>query len=268
MQLQDRRFLTTLLLTLLTAALFSGCASVNRQVNSTPDESTQTENQSEETRAPGGDVPFRLQSMVRILEAVPDHTGLLVSTAAGFVRFSHTTILGTSGRGRPLAPDASVASRSRAKHFFLRARSYGMRALEINHPGFAKWVSEDLPNALTQTTIEDQQALYWTGVALGSALSVDDDACLLAEAPIAEGFLRRALHLAGTLEEEGGQLGAAEMNEADLLSGESRITRRVRKQSPELADFVLHAMLKSPLNAEGLSQVAPAVILETARKMK
>jgi predicted anti-sigma-YlaC factor YlaD len=91
---------------------------------------------------------------------------------------------------------AAYAQRERARRLYLRARNYGLRGLETAHPDLGKALKADPTRAVAGATVEDVALLYWTGIAWTAAISLSkDDAFLVAELPVAESLVRRALEL-------------------------------------------------------------------------
>jgi predicted anti-sigma-YlaC factor YlaD len=141
-------------------------------------------------------LPFALKTMEALLQSTPDNKALLTATAAGFVQYSHAFVLLPADAVEKENLQAARQGRERAKRLFLRARDYGLRALEISHPGISGAMAENPPRALDKTRNKDLAALYWTGVAWGSAISVaKDDMALVAQLPIVSALLQRALVL-------------------------------------------------------------------------
>ncbi|MFQ5652343.1 MAG: TRAP transporter TatT component family protein [bacterium] len=136
------------------------------------------------------DLPFELRAMAAVLKAVPDNQDLLISAASRFVQFGMADML--------LAPTnpESAGRKTHAKQAFLRASEYGLRVLELSHPGFGQALDEDPQQALLQTTHDDVAALYWTGAALSAAISADkSDQALTGVSPVAQALLARARKL-------------------------------------------------------------------------
>src|SRR5262249_47516246 len=91
--------------------------------------------------------------------------------------------------------------RARASKLFLRGRDYGMRGLELDHPGFRDALMRDRAAALAGTTRDDVPLLYWSGAAWAGALAADPGNLeLLAELPVAAGLMTRVLELDDTFE--------------------------------------------------------------------
>jgi predicted anti-sigma-YlaC factor YlaD len=86
--------------------------------------------------------------------------------------------------------------RLRARKLYLRARDYGIRGLEVKHPGFGAALRRD-PNSSVQVARKnDVPLLYWTAASWGAAISISkDDPNLVADQPIIEALIDRSLQL-------------------------------------------------------------------------
>jgi predicted anti-sigma-YlaC factor YlaD len=141
-------------------------------------------------------LPFALKTMETLLQSTPKNKKLLIGTAAGFVQYSHAFVLLPADAIEKEDLNKARQGRDRAKRLFLRARNYGLRALEIRHPGISKEIITDPSAAVRRADKKDVAALYWTGVAWGSAISVaKDDMALVAELPVVSAVMERALDL-------------------------------------------------------------------------
>jgi predicted anti-sigma-YlaC factor YlaD len=141
-------------------------------------------------------LPFALKTMEALLQSTPSNKKLLIGTAAGFVQYSHAFVLLPADVIEKEDLEKARQGRQRAKRLFIRARDYGLKALEISHPGFADSLGENPSAAVLKTDKQDVAALYWAGVAWGSAISVaKNDMTLVAEVPIVSALLTRALEL-------------------------------------------------------------------------
>lgn len=67
------------------------------------------------------------------------------------------------------------ALRKRAGRHYMRALEQGLARLERRHPGFTAQLSRNPGEAVAVTTLVDVPLLYWTGAALGTAISVFKD---------------------------------------------------------------------------------------------
>jgi hypothetical protein len=90
-------------------------------------------------------LPFSLKLMESALVQTPEHRKLLSATCAAFTEYSFAFV---QQQGDALALDdsnAAWASWNRARKLYLRARDYGLRGLEVAHPGFRQALGVDRP---------------------------------------------------------------------------------------------------------------------------
>ncbi len=144
----------------------------------------------------GEALPFALKSMEAILQETPRHGKLLIATCAGFVQYGHAYVLQPAQFLENGDLQAARKLRERAKHLFLRARQYGIRALDLDHPGFSKAIFEDPLATVENMGKKDVAALFWTGVAWGSAISAGkSDMSLVGDLPAVTAIMEKALKL-------------------------------------------------------------------------
>jgi predicted anti-sigma-YlaC factor YlaD len=144
----------------------------------------------------GEALPFSLKLMESILREAPEHRGLLVATASGFVQYSHGWVLRPAERLEASDLPKAREGRARANRLFLRALGYGRRALEVGRPGFASELFREPERAVTRLEREDVPAMYWTAAALGSAIgTAKDDMAMVADLPVVAALAGRALQL-------------------------------------------------------------------------
>lgn len=140
--------------------------------------------------------PFGLKTTEGLLEAVPDHRGLLLSAARGFTQYAYVYIEQPANEIEEIDVRLAYAERTRARLMYLRARDYGLRGLETTHVGIAETLGGSPHEALSKTTAEDVSLLYWTAAAWASAISLSkDDPELFADLPIVEALIKRAYEL-------------------------------------------------------------------------
>lgn len=138
--------------------------------------------------------PFALKLSESLLEATPRHVGLLLSLARGFTQYAAVFVWQDAVE----SPDPAVreAGKARARGLYLRAREYGLRGLEAEHPGFRRRLAVDPKGAAQDAGREDVPLLYWTGAAWTLAVVASaGDPELIADLPRCEALLRRALAL-------------------------------------------------------------------------
>ncbi len=141
-------------------------------------------------------VPFGLKTMEIMLHDMPRHRGLLLALAAGFTEYAYAFVQDDADEIEPQDLAKATAQRVRAKKFYLRARDYGLRGLEVEHSNFGKALRDDAKKVVKTTRREDVALLYWTGAAWSAAVSLDKtDSKLMAELPAAAALVERALEL-------------------------------------------------------------------------
>ena len=140
--------------------------------------------------------PFSLKLMESLLAENPGHRKLLLAASQGFTQYAYAFVKQDADEIEDENIDKAVAIRAEAKKLLLRARDYGLRAIEVDHRGFGDLLRKDAPKAVGAVGKKDIAKLYWTGAAWGAAISVaKDDAALIADLPIVEAVMGRVLAL-------------------------------------------------------------------------
>lgn len=186
----------------------------------------------------GAAAPFSLKLMESVLAENPRHRGLLLATAQGFVQYAYAFVESRADELEDASLQAAYAQRERARRLYLRARDYGLRGLEVAHPGIAQALRTAPAGALAKTSAADVGLLYWTGLAWAAAISQSkDDPFLIADLPAVEALVRRALAL-----DESYEHGAIhvflinfEMSRAGLAAGAEAAARRHFARAIELS---------------------------------
>jgi predicted anti-sigma-YlaC factor YlaD len=144
----------------------------------------------------GEALPFALKLMESLLAESPRHQGLLLATASGFTEYSYAFVGIRAERAFTENVEESNALRARSRRLYLRARSYGMRALEVRYPGIGAALEDDAASALKRVRKRDVPLLYWMAAAHGLAISASkNDPEMIAQLPIVEALLARAAQL-------------------------------------------------------------------------
>lgn len=144
----------------------------------------------------GGALPFGLKLIESLLAESPRHKGLLLAACRGFTLYAYAYVHQEADRAAPEDLDRANLLRARARRLYLRARGYGLRALELSYPGLSQRLETEPKAALARVRRQDLGLLYWNAAALGLAISVArSDAALLARLPEVEALLERALEL-------------------------------------------------------------------------
>jgi len=140
--------------------------------------------------------PFSLKLVDGLLVENPRHQGLLCAAASGFTEYAFAFVQQDADELEARDLGAAEALRTRAWRLYLRGRDYGLRGLEVSHPGFTNALMANPRTAVRAATKADVPLLYWTASAWGAAISLlKDHAELVAQIPVMEALMDRALEL-------------------------------------------------------------------------
>lgn len=187
-----------ILLTLIISSTFAACSIRQLAVNSIADavgSESDLFSSDEDPEFIKDAVPFGLKLYEALLKENPKHRKLLLSAAAGFTQYAYAFVQFESELLRDSDPDRSGELKVRAKKMFLRARGYGVRLLELDHPGFFDRLSEDPAQAVSTLKVADIPAVYWVGASWASAIAVSKDLDLIPGLHIVDKLMNRALEL-------------------------------------------------------------------------
>lgn len=147
-------------------------------------------------------LPFSLKLMESLLAETPRHAGLLRAASSGFTQYAYAFVQFEAERVEDTDLDRARELQARAKALYLRARDYGLRALEVAHAGFTRALEADPHAAVRRLThAADVPAMYWVAAASAAAIAVDKtDAALIADLPRIAALLDRALELDETFD--------------------------------------------------------------------
>lgn len=139
-------------------------------------------------------IPFSLKMMESLLAEAPTHEGLLYATSSYFTQYGYAFILQEADELEEKDLAKANAQRDRASRMFRRAWGYGMRGLEVEHPGFEKELRANPKKALKKLDKSDVPLLYWTAVAGGLRIRPDNPDSV-GDQPMVEAMIDRALEL-------------------------------------------------------------------------
>ena len=199
-QLWLQRFvLSKVVLVLLASWLGSGCSItryVQKKAADAVAQSGTTFSSDDDPELVKAAAPFSLKLMETLLAENPKHTGLLTATASGFTQYSYAFVQQEADEVEPEDFAAAEKLRARARKLYLRAQRYGLRGLEVAHPGFGSNVLFNPKSAVKAATKADVPLLYWTAAAWASAISLSkDNPELIGQIPSMEALIFRALEL-------------------------------------------------------------------------
>src|SRR5438309_1435059 len=138
-------------------------------------------------------VPFSLKLIESLIAESPRNEPLLLAAAKGFTQYSYAFVQQDADRAQS-APE-SAALRAEAAKLYLRGRDYGLKGLELKHPGFAAALKANPRDAAAKATLNDVPFLYWTGLSWAGALAASHDMFMLPQIPQFEALMERVLQL-------------------------------------------------------------------------
>lgn len=141
-------------------------------------------------------VPFGLKLNEVLLKEVPNHYGLLLSTASGFTQYAYAFCQLEADFTEDSDPSGAEHLREQARKLYLRARDYAVRAIEVEHPDFFNGLRADYTDTLAKMTKNDVPSLYWIGASWAAAISISkSDLELLSDLYLVTAVMNRALEL-------------------------------------------------------------------------
>jgi len=193
------RALATLLVVVALAASLAGC-SINRfaangigNALAGGQDVFATDNDPELVREA---LPFGLKTIESLLATVPKNRNLLLAACRGFTQYGVAFVQSDADYIESADYDHAKDLRERALRLYLRARDYGVRGLDLAHPGIGRALSINPDSAAARLTKKDLDMLYWVAAAWGSAIGVGKDHPeLLADIAVVRSLMNRGLAL-------------------------------------------------------------------------
>ena len=150
--------------------------------------------------------PFGLKTMESLLDAEPEHRGLLMAATRGFVQYAFAFVQSEADYVEATDFRRAAELRRRAKRLYHRAIQYGVRGLDGEYEGFLTRLRTDAPATLAEVADEhedeDVPLLYWTSLAWAASVALDkDDAALAADLDLVEAMM----HLGFRMEPDFGE---------------------------------------------------------------
>ena len=141
-------------------------------------------------------LPFLLKTIESIIEADPERQDVLLFANTGFVLYANAFLQADAAIAEWDDYDLALALNERARRMYLRARDYGLRNVEVAHPGIAARLQSEPEAAVAVFEPEEVESLYYLGGAWMLAISLGlDRPALVADMPAARALLDRALAL-------------------------------------------------------------------------
>lgn len=140
--------------------------------------------------------PYNLKLLENLLVEVPDHGGLLKALVQQFAQYAFAFVQLPADELEEADFRAARAGRERARRLYARARGYGLRGLEVSHPGFSRELAQNPGGAASRCGASEVPLLYWTAAAWGAEIALSKDRpSSVAELPQVEALASRALAL-------------------------------------------------------------------------
>lgn len=145
-------------------------------------------------------LPTMLKVMEQLADGLPTHEGIRIGLARGFTSYAVGFVQEDADRLNEHDVQRARELYARSRRLTLRAYHYGLDGLEHAVPGMKRALvegsREERAQALQRANKATVPLLYWTGAALGSAVSVSkDDMHLVGQLPVVADLMRRALAL-------------------------------------------------------------------------
>ncbi len=141
-------------------------------------------------------IPFGLKTMEGVLDAQPEHRGLLLALCSGFTSYAYAFVEQHAFALELEDLDEARRIERRAMNLYFRARDYGLRSFRLDHPRFVERLRTAPEGLMTELDGQDVPLLYWTAAAWGlgiAASGMEPEA--VADLPAVEVMVRRALEL-------------------------------------------------------------------------
>ncbi len=139
-------------------------------------------------------IPFSLKMMESLLAETPKHRGLLLASTSYFTQYGYAFIAQEADELDDKDLVAANEMRDRASKMFRRAWNYGMRGLEVDHPGFEKQLRDNPKQAVKQLAKKDVPLAYWTAASGGLRIRADKPETV-GDQLMVEALIDRALEL-------------------------------------------------------------------------
>ena len=141
-------------------------------------------------------LPFALKTYEALLAAQPKDRDLCLTTADAFVEFASAFVHEEAQRLEEVDFERAKHLRKRAAKLYLRGRNYALAGLSADYPAFEEDLRKDPYPALNALSGKDVPLLFWAAAGWAGAVSTDvNNMSLVAELPIVEAMMRRALEL-------------------------------------------------------------------------
>lgn len=185
----------------LCAVLAAGCSPKKYVVKSAADALSGTSDSTvwsgdDDPELVGDALPMVLKTMESLLDAQPDHVGLHLSLASGFMQYGYGFVQPAADQAEERSLAEAQQGWDRARKLYRRAHGYAENGLELLHPGFKAAWKANPEKALAPMTKADVPFLYWLGASQAALVVLSkDQPDVIAELPSVGLIMNRALAL-------------------------------------------------------------------------
>lgn len=176
-------------------------------------------------------LPANIKMLEGFLRAGPDNRTLVLLTAQAYTSYALVVLEDRMEQAEDMSP-AQTRLALRARTMYLRGHRYGLRLLDLRHPGMAEAAKRGvkaLEPFLERCDAEDVPGLFWAGMPLAGAINVSrDDVTMIARMPAAKALIARQLELDETYYHAGGHMifGALYGSVGKMLGGDPKKARQ------------------------------------------
>lgn len=141
-------------------------------------------------------LPFLLKTIESILDSDPERQDALLFANTGFLLYANAFLQADAALAEWDDYEVAFELNERARNMYLRARDYGLRNVELDHPGIGVRIRNEPQAAVEAFDEDDVETIYYLGGAWMLAISLGlDQPALVADLPAARALLDRALEL-------------------------------------------------------------------------
>jgi hypothetical protein len=197
--LHPRHLFTRVLVLVVSLAGLAGCSIKTmavKTVANTLSETGDVFSRDEDPALVRDAVPFALKLYESLLDSVPKHEPLLISTCSGFTQYGYAFVETEADIVGEAKHDESKAMRDRALKLYVRGKGYCLRAFDVRFPGGSQKILSDPAAVLAKAEKKDVPLLYWTAASWGAAIALGiDQPDLVIDLPTVRALAERALAL-------------------------------------------------------------------------
>lgn len=143
-------------------------------------------------------LPPNIKMVEGFLVSAPDNEDLLLMAAKAYTSYGLVILEEKLDRTEEDTPQAEQLT-AKTREMYLRGHRYGMRLLEVRHPGIIeafKQGPQKLQPLLARCDEEDVPGLIWAGMPLAVAINIArDDVTMIAKIAMAKALVSRAMEL-------------------------------------------------------------------------